>query len=443
MGGISLGYNPPFNLNISNPASYSSLSLTTFETAVSFNQFQLKTAAKTENINNSSLSYFAFGFPVKSKKWGTCFGLLPYSNVGYSISDAKTNADGDEELHTYHGSGGLNQFFVGNGFSPFKNLSIGANASYLFGVINQERTIEYPHLAHYFNTRVTEATSVGAVFFNFGMQLTFDSLRIAPSDSIKMLDKKLATIHDSLEVVRDTMNKATAEQKNEWENTIAKLNAEYIKTDSLKKHVLHRKDKSDWSLTFGLVASPQTSLSATKSNLTESFVNSQSLGTVVRDTIANISGEKGKLVLPFSAGFGMMLKKGNKWLIGADFSMQNWKDYTILGASDSLANSWRISAGAQFTPNERAMKSYWKTIQYRLGFHYGQTYLQLRNSQLIEYGISAGLGLPIKRSAAVLHLSAEGGRRGTTSNNLIEENYLKFSIGFTLNDLWFIKPKFD
>src|SRR6185369_7607704 len=42
MGGISHGYNPAYNMNISNPASYSSLVLTTFETAVNMNQVQLK-----------------------------------------------------------------------------------------------------------------------------------------------------------------------------------------------------------------------------------------------------------------------------------------------------------------------------------------------------------------------------------------------------------------
>jgi len=443
MGGTALGYALPFNLNIVNPASYSSLLLTTFETAVSMNQVQLKTDSKKQNINSTSLSYFAFGFPVKNKKWGAGFGLLPYSNVGYSITDPQVDADGLRTVHTYNGSGGLNQFFIGNGYSPFKNFSIGANASYLFGILDQERRVEFPYLSNYFNTRITQQTSVGALYFNFGMQLTFDSLRLEPSDSIKTLDKQLNNLHDSIEVIQTSMKQATPEQRTALETSVRNLNEEYSKAELQKKNVVHRKVKSDWSLTLGLTGSPKTSLRATNSRLVESFAYNSFGEIVVRDTAENIESERGTLVLPLSAGFGVMMRKGSRWLIGTDFSLQNWKDYSIFGESDSLANSWRVSAGVQFTPNERALKSYWKMVQYRFGFHYEQTYLQLRNNQLNDYGISIGLGLPVKRSAAMLHISAEVGKRGTVSDNLIEENYIKVSIGFTLNDRWFVKTKFD
>ncbi len=442
MGGVSLGYNPIYNLNFSNPAAYSSLLLTTFETAVTMSQVEMETSSKKQDINNTSFSYFAFGFPVKNKKWGTGFGLLPFSDVGYSINDKKTNSAGDAELHAYEGSGGLNQFFISNGYSPFRHFSIGATVSYLFGAINQERRIEFPYLANYFNTRITQETSVGSFHFNFGMQLTFDSLRLACSDSVKMMDKQLGTIQDSLNVLKALSEKSTGDRKNTLDAAMRAMNEEYVKTETTKKNIANRKVKSDWSLTLGLVGSPKTSLSATNSTLTETYLYNAFETIIVRDTVVNTE-EKGKIILPFNAGFGVMMKKGNRWLIGSDFSLQNWKDYSNFGANDSLANSWRVSAGMQFTPNDRAVKSYWRNVQYRMGFHYEQTYLQLRNNQLNEYGVSIGLGLPIKRSAAMLHISAEAGKRGTVLNNLIQENYLKLSIGFTLNDRWFIKPKFD
>jgi len=443
MGGISFGYRPSYNLNISNPASYSSLQLTTFETAVNMNQIQMKSMDKSQNTNNASLSYFAFGFPIKNKKWGAALGLLPYSNVGYTINDQQINADGDAELHTYDGSGGLNQFFIGNSYSPFKNFSIGANASYLFGVLNQERKIEYPYFTSYFDTRVNEKTSVGSLYFNFGIQWVFDSLQTAPSDSIKRLDKKLSTIHDSIEVIQKSLDKASPEQSTALHGSINSLNEEYMRTDSIRKHVLHRKDKSDWSLTFGLVGSPETSLSANYSRLTESYILNAFDQVIVKDTVENTDRKTGTLKLPFNAGFGIMLKQGNRWLIGADYSIQSWKNYSIFGVSDSLADSWRASLGAQFVPNDRAINSYWKNVQYRFGFYYEQTYLQLHGNQLNEYGASIGLGLPIKRSAAMMHISAVVGKRGTVSSNLIEENFIKLSLGFTLNDRWFVKQKFD
>ena len=43
------------------------------------------------------------------------------------------------------------------------------------------------------------------------------------------------------------------------------------------------------------------------------------------------------------------------------------------------------------------------------------------------------------------YIAAEGeiGSRGTTDNNLIKENFIRFGIGLTLNDRWFIKTKYE
>jgi len=42
-----------------------------------------------------------------------------------------------------------------------------------------------------------------------------------------------------------------------------------------------------------------------------------------------------------------------------------------------------------------------------------------------------------------LNFSFDIGKRGTTNNNLIKENYIKASLGFTFSDKWFIATKFD
>jgi len=35
------------------------------------------------------------------------------------------------------------------------------------------------------------------------------------------------------------------------------------------------------------------------------------------------------------------------------------------------------------------------------------------------------------------------GKRGTTAANLVEENYANVSVGFSLNEQWFVKRKFN
>ena len=144
-----------------------------------------------------------------------------------------------------------------------------------------------------------------------------------------------------------------------------------------------------------------------------------------------------------SVGAGFALRKGSKWLFGSDFRIQEWEKYSYFGSSDSLGNSFRTSVGIQFVPNERALKSYWKTIQYRAGFHYEKSFLKINGEQLNEMGASIGVSLPIRRAGTSMHFSAEVGKRGTTNNGLIEERYLRFTLGFTINDHWFIKTKYD
>jgi len=257
------------------------------------------------------------------------------------------------------------------------------------------------------------------------------------------LNKKLESLKDSVNALNHTLDQAPAESKAGVQEAIRELTREYNSIDSVKQHVVKRKTRSNWSLSFGLAGVPGTSIQAKRSKLAERYDLYTQFGDLfVVDTVEN-SSQTGTLELPAGAGLGVTLKQGSRWLIGADYSMQNWKKYSGFDAGDSLGNSWKLSAGAQFTPNDRSIKSYFSNVQYRLGFHYEQTYLQLRNNQLKEYGISAGLGMPVRRSGAMLHFAVEAGKRGTVDSNLIQENFLRISIGFTLNDLWFIKRNYD
>ncbi len=446
MGGIGQGLNHPLNLNPLNPASYSGLWLTTYEAGVNMSLQELSSTSVSQNISTASLAYFAFGFPVKTKKWGMGFGLLPYSNVGYSVEEMKTDNLIIPENHTFKGSGGLNQFYITNGFSLTKNFSVGITASYLFGVVNQDRRVEFNDIA-YFNTNISNSNSLGWFHFDLGLQYTFDSLRIAPSDSLRAIDAQMKVDKDSLNKLDDLISA----QQDATEKSI--LLSQRSSLDSLmqvqknsRALVKNRLTKSDWDLTFGLTFAPATDLRAHQSIIAYNFKYrdpSTREEVIIRDTTFNEDGLKGNVRLPMSAGFGFALKKGNRWLFGSDFSMQQWSDFTSFGQADSLVDSWKVSLGGQFTPNDRAIKSYWKQIQYRAGFHYAKSFLELNGTHLDEMGVSLGFGFPIRRAGTTVQFTAEAGKRGTTQNNLIEEKYLRFTLGFSLNDRWFIKPKYD
>jgi len=453
MGGLAFAVSQPYSINYANPATYSNIVLTTFEAAGSGSMYEMHNSYSAHSYQyNVDFGYLAMAFPLRAKKWGLSFGLLPYSSVGYGIADKQKNFEGVDEYHLYEGSGGLNQFYVGTGFLLGKNFYAGVNAAFLFGTINQLRRIEFPYNAAYTNTKVTNETIINDFYFNAGILKTFDSLSIAKSDSIVLFDKRIGSLEDSIAVLRklitalndvktsDTLTIET--QREALAESISELTQQVMKADAERERVTRRKQKSGWSLSIGLTGSPSMSLKAKHTQLAQSYYYANTI-EYVRDTIYNYEDRNGKLVLPLCLGLGVTLKETSHWIAGADFSLQNWQDYSLFGVKDSLANSWRASGGFQWTPNDRSLKSYFNLIQYRFGGHFEQTYLQLQNSQLTDYGLSMGFGFPMKRVATTIQVAIEAGKRGTVANKLVELNYVKCTIGFTLNDRWFIKQKFD
>jgi len=446
MGGTGQAVFHPLHQNPVNPASFTHLRLTTYDAGVNFQMNKLATSVQSQSDNTASLAYFALGFPVVPKKWGMGFGLHPYSNVGYSVEEERVNFLSVKETHTYKGSGGLNEFYLSNGFAIAKNFNAGINVSYLFGVINQDRRVEFDEPA-YFNSNITQSSSLGWFNFKLGLQYTFDSLKVAPSDSLKLFTTQMQTFRDSIESLDRLIVSGSDSASNQLLiNSREQLKASITELKSSAAAVRLRRMKSDWDLSFGLSVSPSSELRGRQSVLAYNFkyIGSEDRNQIaVRDTSLNSEGIKGDVKLPLNAGFGMALKKGTRWLLAADFSIQQWSDFSYFGQSDSLTDSWELNVGAQFTPNDRAIQSYISQIQYRAGFHYTRSFLELRGEQITETGISLGFGFPIRRAGTVVHLAAEAGRRGTTDRNLVKEDFLRFTVGFTLNDRWFVKPRYD
>ncbi|HQI46461.1 MAG TPA: hypothetical protein PLC59_10425, partial [Bacteroidales bacterium] len=91
MGGIGIAFRQPSSVNYSNPASYTVFDTNAFvlETGINSQTVKLSTNNQNQRSNYTSLSHLAFGFPV-TKWWGSSIGLLPYSHVGYKISNYET-----------------------------------------------------------------------------------------------------------------------------------------------------------------------------------------------------------------------------------------------------------------------------------------------------------------------------------------------------------------
>ena len=440
MGGTEIALDQPGYINPGNPASFSTLWYTTYEAAADFKQYQFKTTTTEHHTGNASvLSYFELAFPLKSQKWALGFGLSPYSKIGYSVATSKINTFGDREILTYQGEGGLNSFHFNTGFKVSKRFSAGFTVDYLFGSFDNNRTVTYSN-PYYTNTALTSSTTAGGFHFKGGLQYRVDSLPFAKSDSIVMLEKNITQLEQSLgKLIALKDSSIGYDQKNSLRQEIAALKLQ-------KDTVVIRKKKSEWRMVLGLIGSPVAAIGGTNSYIVNSYrfysYSVPSLGTIIRDTVVN-SSSKGDLKIPISLGTGISFVKGTQWILTTDFTFQQWSDFTYFGIQDSLQDSWRVSAGIQFTPNDRAIKAYQKTVQYRVGFHYEKGYLFLNEKNINDIGVSMGFALPIRKGSTFLNFTMEAGRRGTMENNLIQEGYFKFILGVTINDKWFVRTKYD
>lgn len=203
----------------------------------------------------------------------------------------------------------------------------------------------------------------------------------------------------------------------------------------------------DVNLVIGATYSPQQTLGAKRNSMTRSYLGELSSVPLVIDTISMVSDELGTLVIPQNFGFGFSISRRNRWLFAADYEFGAWENYSYFGDSDSLTNSQKFRFGAEITPNPNSF-SYVQRIEYRVGAHYTQSYLNLRDQQINSFGITFGAGLPltsnmIRRTRSMLSIGFEVGRKGTMVNDLIQENYFNMFIGISIYEWWFFKRRYN
>ena len=160
------------------------------------------------------------------------------------------------------------------------------------------------------------------------------------------------------------------------------------------------------------------------------------------DSTFFFEGAKNTIKMPMTHTAGFAFEKTNAWLIGADVSYSKWSDYREGSINPGLNNSLGLAIGGQVTPDASSINSYFKLVDYRLGFKYDKTFVKINDTDINQYALTFGFGFPLPRNRATfykINFSAELGQRGTESNNLVRDRFVNFNLGFTLNDKWFQK----
>lgn len=156
------------------------------------------------------------------------------------------------------------------------------------------------------------------------------------------------------------------------------------------------------------------------------------------------SESKQIMKMPSTIGVGLSYNQLNKLEVNADYYHAAWSKSSFPGKVDELTSDLnRVSAGVEYIPDAFSIRSYFKRVRYRIGIHQESSYLKINDHQIKETGISMGAGFPLPKSKSTANFAIEFGRKGTTSDNLVQNNYTRFSLYLNFYDYWFFKRKFD
>lgn len=142
-------------------------------------------------------------------------------------------------------------------------------------------------------------------------------------------------------------------------------------------------------------------------------------------------------------GFGFGENK--KWFLGIQHNLTKSANFTNSFFSRSTisykdAEQWTV--GGFYIPDYASFTSFWKRVVYRFGFRTEQMSLIINNLPITETGLSFGIGLPLG-SLSNANIGFEIIQRGEKKSGLIQETLVAMRIGLSLNDIWFIKRKYN
>lgn len=407
MGGALTANTDSTIVNQNNPASYAYISRhrPLFQIGLNGKFSTFTEGSNSTKQNQFGLNQFQLGFPIM-KNWGGSFGLTPFSSTGYNITNSDLLPSSDSVQFIDEGAGTISKFHVGTAYKyKFGRnlLSAGVNANFLFGTSNKIESFEYVNYPGTiaFHSRVERKTRVKA--FNFDMGLIFE----------------------------------------------------------------HYFENSN-SFSLGLKYSPAMRLKANQDLLaysySESYYDNFNYNFQYVDTTELIDNNAGFIYLPeaYNVGFEYRMrgKEDQSYLLkfSGDVKFQKWstyyEDFNGTQTSPDFKDRLSTSFGMQLSPhvgrnsNNNAVPLLNK-LHYRVGFNYTLSEIFLNNTQLTNYGISFGLGIPVTtgNSNTNLNLGLKYGSMGTTNSGLIKEDYLGVYFGVTISpgiyDRWFLKRKYD
>lgn len=381
MGGIGIGLRTTEHLNITNPAAYTSLdsNIVIYEVGLIGELNHLKNKGGSELKKNGNIEYFALGFRA-TKRWFLGIGLLNLSEVDFLTSIDEKNPYNGMVRNYYYGEGGIYRVYWTNAFEIInKQLSVGLNLAYNFGSINRVKNTIFLQDAYAYNSKFDQKTSLYGITLEGGLQYALN------------LNKKSILTFGATYSGEMKINKSTN------------------------------------------VLGGTTKNSSASRNSLSGIIEGE-----LQDTIYQLKDEKGSFTMPQEFGVGVTWEKTNEWVVGADFHYKKWSSIKY---NSPLNDQFSAHLGLEFVPDKKNITNYFKRAYYRMGAYMKQSYVMLDNQGIKDYGITFGVGLPLRGSS--FNIGFQFGQRGSNNKNLIKENYGILTLNLTLSDIWFLKRKYN
>jgi len=140
-------------------------------------------------------------------------------------------------------------------------------------------------------------------------------------------------------------------------------------------------------------------------------------------------------------GFG----KNQNWFVGVQYNFiksANFNNVFFERKNITYQDAKKWIVGGFFIPDYTSFTSFWSRVVYRFGFRTEQMSTLVNNIPLTETGISFGVGLPLA-GLSNANIGLEISKRGQKNAGLVQETILALRVGLSLNDIWFIKRKYN
>jgi len=342
-----------------------------------------KSSSISNNLNTdkfNSANINYIAIGIPTKKFGFGFGVLPYSSVGFNLQTSDDyNSNNTLISRLFAAEGNINRVFFSLGMPLFKFFSVGGSLNYNFGKFSYEKYNQYENVNY-------------GLYSNSSSEITGFNYIISSSLIIPLKnDLKASFIFNY--------------------NPSSKLNSYNVE-------------------------SLYTSTSST--------INLKTLGDFIDVDLSSSGLENTDLIISDRSIYSIGLEKKNKWFFGLQYEdklSSSFENKFLILDNISYRDSRVFSVGAHYIPDASSLTSYWKRIKYRFGIRNEEKSILLNNLPVNQFSLNLGLGLPLSGFSKANF----GLEFGTVEdeNKSLKENYFSIRLGLSLNDIWFIKRKFN